>query len=193
MRLSANSRSLLSLFGVVLSVFLLTVHSIAQAKPETITAIAYGKGMKASDSKGVTIVIENYSTAEEAQALSNALKENPNGNEGLLKALKSMKPKGRISFTGVEEYNIAYARSFPTPNGRKIRLITDRPSTFRETQGRQSTTDYSLSALELELADGNGKSTGTFFPACEFKFTQENGIEIAAYYHPWRLEHITVK
>ncbi len=193
MRSSAGRTLPVIVLGVLLSLFLMNVCALAQAAPETIEAIAYGQGMKAADSKGVKIVIESYSTDEDFQTLSNALKNEPHGNEGLVKALKTMKPKGRISFTGVEEYNISYARTFQTPNGRKIRLITDRPSTFRETQGRQGTTDYSLSALELELSTEKGKSTGTFFPACEFKFTKENGIEIQAYYHPWRLEHVVVK
>lgn len=190
---SSTRRMLLTAMGILISMFLTNVCALAQAAPETFEAIAYGQGMKATDSKGVKIVIESYSTDEEFKILFDALKGEPHGNDGLVKALKTMKPKGRISFTGVEEYNISYARVFQTPNGRKIRLITDRPSTFRETQARQGTTDYSLSALELELSTEKGKSTGTFFPACEFKFTKENGIEIEAYYHPWRLEHIAVK
>jgi hypothetical protein len=182
----------LSISVAVLAIMMLAgISAFAQTKPETIEAIAYGKGVKAADSKGVKVVIESYSTEEDYKVLADAFTKD--GNEGLVKALKKMPSRGRISITGIEDYNITYVRVFPNATGRKIRLITDRPSTFRETQGRQSTTDYSLSAMELELNTTEDKSTGTFLPACEFKLNNEKGIEIEAYYQPWRLEHITVK
>jgi len=51
--------------------------------------------------------------------------------------------------------------------------------------------DYDLSALELDLSNQKGKSSGVLVPACQFiidKRTKELTIE--NYQNPWRLVDI---
>lgn len=50
--------------------------------------------------------------------------------------------------------------------------------------------DYSLSALELDLINEKGKSTGMLLPACEFKIGKDRKLEIENYQNPWKLVNI---
>jgi hypothetical protein len=53
-------------------------------------------------------------------------------HDALAKTLRKMQSKGRVAITGTLGYQIAYVRSVTTENGRRIRLITDRPVHFKE-------------------------------------------------------------
>ena len=62
-----------------------------------------------------------------------------------------MKSKGRVAVTGTLGYDIGYVGTFPTADGRKIRLITDRPTQIAEARDGGRSTDYDRSALEFNL------------------------------------------
>jgi hypothetical protein len=49
---------------------------------------------------------------------------------------------------------------------------------------------YSLSAVELNLSNEKGKSTGILLPACQFKIDKERQLEIENYQNPWKLQNI---
>ncbi len=109
------------------------------------------------------------------------------GNRGMVDALKKMPVRGKLWLSGQAAYDVTYIREVPTPTGRKIRVITNRFVTLTDISGNaQQAQDYSLSALELDLSTEKGKSTGVFFPACEFSMEKEKGIKIEAYRNPWR-------
>ncbi len=173
----------------LLVVWLLAGLGLAQTKRETIQATAHGQGNQLGMSIGVTITIESYSTPEDVKTLLQA--SDTGGNEGLLNALLKMPARGHFSFSGVAEYEVIYVREFPNPTGRKIRLVARRPVTRGEVRGDQTFSAYTLSALEVDLSPGAGKSTGTFLPDCEFSVSKEKGVEIEAFRNPWRLDGIT--
>jgi hypothetical protein len=50
----------------------------------------------------------------------------------LSNVLSKMKSKSRLAITGTVSYEVNYIRSFQTPTGRKIRLVTNRPITISE-------------------------------------------------------------
>ena len=50
--------------------------------------------------------------------------------------------------------------------------------------------DYSLSAIELNISNEKGKSTGILLPACRFKIGKDKHIEIENYQNPWKLTDI---
>jgi len=173
----------------ILVLLLLAGTCFAQAKRETLQAIAHGQGNQMGMSIGVTVTIESQSTPEDQKALWQAF--DTGGKQGLLDALVKMPSRGHFSFSGVAEYEVIYIREFPNPAGRKIRLVARRPVTSGETRGYQTFAAYTLSALEFDLGTGSGKSTGVFLPDCEFSASKEKGIEIETYQNPWRLDEIS--
>jgi hypothetical protein len=153
---------------------------------EEYQAQAMGQGTQLGQTFNVTIHIQEYSTPEERQALVDAF--NKKGSEGLFNALNKMKSKGHIEVTGTLGYDISFVRKLPGADGVKLRILTDRPITFGEAWSDSRSSDYNLSAVELDLKPEKSKSTGTLIPACQFdidKKTKELGIE--DYQNPWKL------
>jgi hypothetical protein len=174
---------------VVLGLILLaSLTSPAKDEPkrEEFQAQAMGQGTQMGQTFNVTIHVYEYSTPEERQVLLESFAQG--GQRALFNALEKMKVKGRLAITGTLGYDVSYIRQIPTENGRKIRLITNRPVRFGELWTDSRSTDYNLSALELDISNIKGKSTGTLLPACQFiidKKTKE--LQIEAYQNPWKL------
>jgi hypothetical protein len=157
-----------------------------KGKAETIQCQAMGTSTQMGRSVAVTIIIEEYSTPEDKDILLEAF--NKKGSEGLCNAVSKMPSKGRIAITGTVGYDVNYIREFPAENGRKIRMVTDRPITFGEAWYSGRSMDYNLSALELDLSNEKGKSTGKLLPACMLKVNKKTGeTEIETYKNPWNL------
>jgi len=137
----------------------------------------------------VTINIESYSTPEDQKTLIDAF--NTGGHDLLVKTLNKMPAKGRVAITGTLGYQIAYIRSFPTDNGRKIRLVTDRPIQFTEAYISGRTTDYDLSAIEMNLNADPKKSNGSLIVAGKFKVDKNQQVTFESYGSgPWSLVNI---
>jgi hypothetical protein len=173
---------------LIILLLLASICSVAQDKPEVFQAQAVGQGSQLGQNFNVTITIESYSTPEDQQTLLAAFQQK--GNEGLVNVLSKMPSRGRIAITGLLGTEITYVRVFPTETGRKIRLITNRPLTIGEARNNTISSEYNLSALELDLNNEKGKSTGTLLPACQFKVNEQKEIEIEANQNPWRLVDI---
>ena len=176
-------------FLSALAVLAVGVSGLAQAQRQEYQAQAFGEGLQAGQTFGVTIIINEYSTEEDQQILLQSF--NQSGMKGLVNTLNKMKAKGHIAITGTLGYDVSYIRLFSTPTGRKIRLVTNRPITFGEAWTDSSSQDFNLSALELDLdSNNNNKSKGTLIPLCQFKITKDHHLEIEAYQNPWRLTDV---
>jgi hypothetical protein len=171
--------------------FLTALKAGAQDKPkrETIQATAMGQQRASGKMFSVTVNIESYSTPEDQKVLSDAF--NSGGHDALVKTLSKMKSKGRVAITGTMGYQIAYIRTFPTENGRRIRLLTDRPIQFAEAYVSGRTKDYDLSALEINLNADPKQSDGGLIVAGKFKIDKSQQISFESYGSgPWRLVNI---
>lgn len=177
-----------------LSLFLLASFSGgAQDKPkqqrEVFQAQAMGQGKSSGRSANVTINIGEYSTPEERQVLVEAFDKS--GSEGLFNALEKMPSKGRIAVTGTLGYDVSFIRKIPTESGFKLRVLTNRPITFGENWTNSRSSDYNLSALELDFTNEKDKSTGVLLPACMFKIDKKTKeLVIENYRDPWKLVNI---
>ena len=189
MRKIKKSKLAIAVVAIISLVLLPSTGSTAQDTPkrETFQATAMGQSTQLGRMHSVNIMIEEYSTAEDQQALLEAF--NSKGMEGLSNALGKMKSKGRLSITGTLGYEVTYIRSFPTATGRKIRIATNRAIRFGEAWADGRSMDYNLSAVELEI-NNDGKSTGILLPACRFKLDKENHLIIENYQNPWKLQNI---
>lgn len=113
------------------------------------------------------------------------------GHDALVKTLTKMKSRGRVAITGTVGYQIAYIRTFPTENGRMIRLITDRPINFAEAYNSGRSKDYDLSGVELALAQDPKQSTGSLIVGGKFKMDKTQQITFESYGSgPWELVNI---
>ncbi len=163
----------------------------AQDKPkrETIQAQAMGQNTAMGKSFNVTVTIDSYSTPDDQKALLDAFAQG--GQAALSKILSKMKSKGRVAVTGTLGYDIAYVRTFPTADGRKIRLITDRPIRIAEARDAGRSTDYDLSALELNLNNDKSKNSGSLIVGLRVKVDKYNQLVFESYGSgPWNLVNV---
>ena len=190
-------KTICNLAVVAVVSLLLVGSSFAQKLPKSIyiQAQAFGTSTQMGQNASVTVIIEEFSTADDQKALLAAFNEK--GNEGLVNALSKMKTKGRISITGTLGYDVSYIRKFAQPDGStKIRLVTNRPITFGEAWSDSRSMDYNLSGMEVILtkdSKGKTKGTGTLAPACQFKMDKENQITLELLRNPFRLANVMIR
>src|SRR5271169_5580602 len=156
---------------------------------ETIQAQAMGQNRAAGKNFNVTVSINSYSTPDDQKALLDAFAQG--GQAALSKTLSKMKSKGRVAITGTLGYDVAYVRTFPTDDGRKIRLITSRPIRIAEARDGGRSTDYDLSALELNLNNDKSKSSGSLIIGLRVKVDKDNQLVFESYGSgPWKLVNV---
>ena len=176
------------LVGTMLLIGVLTVGSTPAfcQKAETIEATAMGTGTQLGQNVEVRLIISDYSTMEERQVLVQAFTQGQ--NEGLVNALKKMRAVGRISLTGTVGYDVSYIRMIPTPTGRKIRFITNRPIRFGEAWADSQSMSFDLSGGEIDMNDSDkSKSTGVLFPRAQLVIDKQGQLQIDLSQNAWKL------
>jgi hypothetical protein len=167
----------------------LLTASYAVGQVETITTRARGTNTQMGKDVDITINISNYSTSEDRQALKDAFDKG--GQEALVKTLNKMKGVGRIRIPSTTGYSLAYVVSYPTPTGRKIRFVTDRPIAFFEARNMTRSQQYDLTCGEIDINDQDkSKSSGVLYPAAKVKLNKEGQIEFELFQNPWKLTNI---
>ena len=137
----------------------------------------------------VHIYIYSYSTDQEVQSLARTLADK--GPEALREALFDLE-KGWIRIGNSLGYPIAVARSAPTEQGRRIRLVADRPIDFLESWRGERSLDYPFAYFELRLGK-DGKGEGDMIPAAKIRISGSS-IDVENYsFQPARLLGVTVR
>jgi hypothetical protein len=177
--------------GFILLLLMGVCTSVQAQKRMTIQATAMGTSTQVGRIFNINILIEQFSTPDDQQALINAFKRS--GQRGLVDVLEHMKSKGRIRFaSGGVGNDIKHIIELPSDKGRRFRLVTDRNLAFGELYAGTRSRDYDVGAIELVLTP-DGKGIGTVMPACKLtvnKKTQK--IEVEAYQNPWNLTNFLV-
>jgi hypothetical protein len=168
----------------------LTVQLSAQDKKvETIDARAMGTSTQLGKNVGVQIRISQYSTDQDRQVLVDAFKKGQ--NKGLVDALSKMKSGGRLAITGTVGYDLSYIRAVPTPTGRKIRFVTNRPIRFGEAYNNSPSVAYNLTAGEIDINDSDkSKNSGVLLPATQLIINKQGQLEFDLRKNPWKLVNI---
>jgi len=160
--------------------------ALAGNKPETIEATAMGTSTQMGSEFGITLDIYDYSARADRQTLVQAFEKGK--NEGLVNALGKMKAAGHIEVTGTLGYDCSYIQMIPTPTGRKIRFVTNRPLRFGEVYWDTRSTDYNLTAGEFDVNDTDkSKSTGVLYPAAELVIDKQGELQMNLIGDPWNL------
>jgi len=158
-------------------------------KTQKIDASAMGTSTQLGQNVQVSLYIYDYSTDEDKQILIEAFEKGK--NQGLVNALERMKAVGRIAISGTIGYDVSYIRLIPTPTGRKIRFVTNRPLHFGETYYNTLTVDYNLTGGELNLNDKDkDMSTGVLYPAAKLRLDKDNQLSLDLNQNPWKLVNI---
>ena len=178
---------------VLLAVLMISAAAIAisadDRKTETIDATAMGTSTQLGQNVSVKATIYEYSTEEDRQILLEAFTKGQ--NQGLVNALTKMKAVGRIAITGTIGYDLSFIRLIPTPEGRKIRFVTNRQLRFGEAYYNTQTTAYNLTAGEIEINDSDkDKSNGFLYPAAQLVINKEGQVEFQLNKNPWKLVNI---
>ena len=181
-------RSATCLRGIIFAV-LLTMTCSAVAQVERIDAKARGTSTQMGKDFDVKLTINRFSTPADRQTLKNAFDKG--GHDALVKALSKMKGVGRISLPATTGVSIAYAVSIPTPTGRKIRFVTDRPVAILEQRNMTRSQQYDLTAGEVEINDQDkSKSAGVLYPSVKLSLNKEGQIQFDLFQNPWQLVNI---
>ena len=168
---------------------LATIAGFARDKNETIDATAWGTGTQLGKNIGVTLIIYEWSTAEDRQVLVDAYKQG--SNKGLVSALEKMRAVGRMSITGTLGTDVSFIRLIQTPTGRKIRFITNRQIRFGEAWSDSPTQAFDLSGGEIDLNDQDkSKSAGVLYPAAQLTIGDNGELTINLNQNAWRLGNI---
>jgi len=170
------------------------VASTTSAKDEEILRLrAFAIDMNNARTGTIDIVIERWSTPEEAASLRATLIEK--GDEKLLSALQKVKPRCGFARTSSSlGWNIYFARETPLPDGgRKIVVATDRPVSMWEARNAGRSMDYQFSLAEVRLP-ATGKGQGKAIPRAKLGFNAKTDtLEIENWENePVRLNEITV-
>lgn len=185
---SAIQRIRVLIAGGLLAIGLLTVGSTPALcqKAETIEATAMGTGTQLGQNVEIRLSISDYSTMEERQVLADAFAKGQ--NQGLVSALQKMRAVGRLSLTFTVGYDVSFIRMIPTPTGRKIRFITNRPIRFGEAWTDSQSQSFDLSGGEIDINDQDkSKSTGVFFPRAQLIIDKQGQLQIDLAQNSWNL------
>lgn len=135
----------------------------------------------------VVIHIDHYSSDEEVANLREVLASK--GPAALREALWDLEA-GYIRVRGGLGYPIAAARSHPQADGgRLIRLMIDRPLSFREAALNLRSVDYPFSYIELHL-DASGKGDGKLIAAAKVSLDGHTVNIVSFGVQPFRLLNV---
>ncbi len=179
-------------FSVLLLIGLLMLGSVpgfSRDKYETIDATAWGTSTQLGRNIGVTLIIYDWSTADDRQILVDAFKQG--SNKGLVSALEKMKAVGHMNITGTIGADVSFIRLIQTPTGRKIRFITNRQIRFGEAWSDSPTQSFDLTCGEIDINDQDkSKSAGVLYPASQFTINEQGELTINLNQNAWRLGNI---
>ena len=174
---------------LILGMLMVSTPGFSADKPETIEATAMGTSTQLGREFGITLNIYDYSTPADKQVLVQAFEKGQ--NQGLVNALTKMKTAGHIEVTGTLGFDCSYIQVIPTPTGRKIRIVTNRPLRFGEVSWDTRSSAYNLTAGEIDLNDTDkSKSTGVFYPEAEFSIDKQGELQINLIGNPWKFVEV---
>jgi len=179
------------MWGVLILIGLLTLAGLPASaqKPETIEATATGTGTQVGDVVGVQLIIYQYSTLEDRQVLVKAFEKGQ--NQGLVNALSKMKAVGHLAVSGTLGYDCSFIRLIPTPTGRKIRFVTNRPIHLAEAWWDTQSQAFNLTGGEIDMNDQDkNKSSGVLFPAAQLTLDKQGQLQIDLNQNSWKLVDI---
>ena len=148
--------------------------------PELFTANVQATAASgASAAASVQIDIRRYTPDAERTAVENALKGG--GYPAFLTALRKAPEVGTVSM-GTQKWAIRWAREQPTPQGRTIVVVTDKPIFFLggARANAKPRAGYEVGLIRMQV-DNAGMGTGEMAAAARVKPGGETGVQVDDY------------
>ena len=180
-----TSRQSLAVRLAVIALLLTPGAVLAQGRGDQITATL--ANLEGGGTAPVVIHIDHYSSEAEIAKLKGILADK--GPNALRDALWDLEA-GYIRVGGGLGYPIAVATSRPDgKGGRVVRLMLDRPLSYRELVNDALTRNYPFSYAEINL-NGSAKGEGKFIAAAKVSITAGT-VDIESFgIQPWRLLNV---
>jgi hypothetical protein len=152
----APRRTLLAL-ALTLAFCSLSADGIAQTSGEPEQFTASYVDINTGRTGPIQISVTRWSTPAERKALQQTLFKK--GQDGLIVALRDMRPVGRISTPGNIGYDLRFSEQRTLPDGqREIILATDRPMSFWEIVNQPRSAQYPFTWVQFRMKpDGTGE------------------------------------
>ena len=154
-------------------------QSRAYTAPETFTSPMQARTSAGASAATIRIRIDRYSSAAELKAMTDGLTYG--GYPGFVQALRKAPAVGYVEIGDVK-VALRWAREQPTPKGRAISLVTERPVYFLG-GGREDAkprAGFELAVVQLTV-DEFGLGSGTMAAAAKVKKDGEGGVLIEDY------------
>jgi len=152
------------------------------------TAIASGQA-GVSGTARIQIVINRWSTEEEREKITAAMKEQD--EMGIVRTLSSFEPVGTIREITRMSYDLRYAREVREGGRRTIILGTDRPVEVAEMAFNTRSSRHNVSIIQLDV-DDQGVGQGILAAGVRIRYNeQKNQIEMEDYtFQPLDLRNV---
>jgi hypothetical protein len=179
----------------VLAVPLVSVFAHAKEQ-ELLRLRAFAVNMQGGRAGMLNIVIERWSTQQEIDNLKAILVEK--NDDALLSALEKIKPRCGYVRTDTSlgwDLYAAVERPLPEGAGKKVIIVSNRPTSFWELRANTRSTDYQFMVTEIRLdKEGGLKGEGKLAQAVKIKYNPDTKtIELENYgQEPTRLTEVTV-
>jgi hypothetical protein len=161
----------------------LVTQATAQPKtakgPEIFNARASVGSAAGQGDTHVTVRIDRYTPEKELDAMERALKDG--GSPAFSVALRRAPIVGQFEI-GTQTFAIRWARQKPTPTGRVITAVIDKPVYFvgGGVPGAKPREGFDVAVVQL-IMDSSGVGEGTMAAAARVKPGGPTGVEIDAY------------
>jgi len=164
---------------VVAAAILVAGAAIAQEKATFTGTVLQTQNMRlpAGGTFQIKIVVEQWTSAEERQRLLGVFKEG--GSEALMKELRKQKAGYIVPppFVRWPSWEIDVASLIETPEGKIVRVFTERPIAFGEAYYNTRSRDYEFGIVEL-LLDKDGKGEGATIPAAKLAIDEQGNLRL---------------
>jgi hypothetical protein len=141
---------------------------------------------QAGNSIGVTLIVYNYSTSADLQALSLAFREGQ--DRELATTLSKTKAVGLCTITGDLSFDVAFIQMVVTPTGRQITFIANRPLQSDEVNPSSDSQSFDLMVGQFDMnGTDNTKSTGFLYPASRLAVDEQGEFHYDLAGIPWSL------
>ena len=164
---------------VVAAAILVAGAAIAQEKATFTGTVLQTQNMRlpAGGTFQIKIVVDKWTSAEERQRLLGVFKEG--GSEALMKELRNQKAGYIVPppFVRWPSWEIDVASLIETPEGKIVRVFTERPIAFGEAYYNTRSRDYEFGIVEL-LLDKDGKGEGATIPAAKLAIDEQGNLRL---------------
>jgi len=164
---------------VVAAAILVAGAAIAQEKATFTGTVLQTQNMRlpAGGTFQIKIVVEQWTSAEERERLLGVFKEG--GSEALMKELRKQKAGYIVPppFVRWPSWEIDVASLIETPEGKIVRVFTERPIAFGEAYYNTRSRDYEFGIVEL-LLDKDGKGEGATIPAAKLAIDEQGNLRL---------------